>query len=58
MRARGMLGNVTFFFDVILRLSEALVCFCASGGNFLRSIIRAIVNQNVVKRKIDSLTLF
>ena len=33
------------FFDVILRLSEALVCFRASGDNFLRSITRAIVNK-------------
>ena len=46
------------FFDVILRLSEALVCFHASGDNFLRSITRAIVNKNVGKRKIVFLTLF
>ena len=41
------------FFDVILRLSEAVVCFGASGDNFLRSITRAIVNKNIGKRKID-----
>ena len=45
-------------FDVILRLSEALVCFRASGDNFLRSITRAIVNKNDGKRKIDFLTSF
>ena len=44
--------------DVILKLSEALVCFRASGDNFLRSITRAIVNKNDGKRKIDFLTLF
>ena len=33
-------------------LSEALVCFRASGDNFLRSITRSIVNKNVGKRKI------
>ena len=37
--------------DVILRLSEALVCFRASGDNFLRSITSAIVNKNDGKRK-------
>ena len=31
----------TDFVDLILRLSEALVCFRASGDNFLRSITRA-----------------
>ena len=36
-----MSGNEKSFFDVILRLSEALVCFRASGHNFLRSIIGA-----------------
>ena len=36
-----------------MRLSEALVCFRASGDNFLRSITRAIANKNVGKRKID-----
>ena len=41
------------FFDVILKLSEALVCFRASGDNFLRSITRAIVNKNDGERKID-----
>ena len=41
------------FVDVISRLSEALVCFRASGDNFLRSITRAIVNKIVGKRKID-----
>ena len=46
------------FVDVILRISEALVCVRASGDNFLRSITRAIVNKNVGKRKIDFLTLF
>ena len=40
-----MLGNVIFFFDVILRLSEALVCFRASGDNFLRSITRTIAHK-------------
>ena len=30
----------------MLRLSEALVCFRASGDNFLRFITRAIVNKN------------
>ena len=40
-----------------MRLSEALVCFRASGDNFLRSITRAIVNKNGGKRKIDFLTL-
>ena len=35
-----------------MRLSEALVCFRASGDNFLHSITRAIVNKNVGKRKI------
>ena len=44
--------------DVILRLSEALVCFRASGDNFLRSITRATVNKNDGKRKTDFLTLF
>ena len=34
-----------------MRLSEALVCFRASGDNFLRSITRAIVNKNDGKRK-------
>ena len=38
------------FFDVILKHSEALVCFRASGDNYLRSITRAIVNKNVGKR--------
>ena len=47
-----------WFFDVILRLSEALVCFRASGDNFLRSITRATVNKNDGKRKMDFLTLF
>ena len=51
-------GKRKSVFDVILRLSEALVCFRASGDNFLRSITRAIVNKNVGKRKIDFLTLF
>ena len=46
------------FFDVILSLSEALVCVRASGDSFLRSITRAIVNTNDGKRKIDFLTLF
>ena len=41
-----------------MRLSEALVCFRASGDNFLRSITRAIVNKNDGKRKIDFLMLF
>ena len=50
--------RIFFFFDGILGLSEALVCFRASGDNFLRSITRAIVNKNVGKRKIDLLTLF
>ena len=36
----------------MLRLPEALVCFRASGDNFLRSITRSIVNKNVGKRKI------
>ena len=45
-------------FYVILRLSEALVCFRASGDNFLRSIVRAIVNKNDGKHKIDFLTSF
>ena len=36
-----------------MRLSEALVCFRASGDNFLRSITSAIVNTNHGKRKID-----
>ena len=40
-----MSGNVKLFFDVILKLSEALVCFRAPGDNFLRSITRAIVNK-------------
>ena len=35
------MGSVKLFFDVILRLSEALVFFRASGDNFLRSITRA-----------------
>ena len=48
----------TWLFDVILRLSDALVCFRASGANFLRSITRAIVNKNDGKRIIDFLTLF
>ena len=52
------MGNVKLFFDVILRLSEALVCFRASGHNFLHSITRAIVNKNNGKRKMDFLTLF
>ena len=30
--------SYNWLFDVILRLSEALVCFRASGANFLRSI--------------------
>ena len=51
-------GKRKLFFDVILRLSEALVCFRASGDNFLRSIARAIVNKNDGKRKIDFLTSF
>ena len=34
-------------------LSEAPVCFRASGDNFLRSIIRAIVNTNDGERKSD-----
>ena len=38
---------------MILRLSEALVCFRASRDNFLRSITRAMVYKNVGKRKID-----
>ena len=40
------------FFEVILRLLEALVSFRASGDNLLRYITRAIVNKNVGKRKI------
>ena len=36
-----------------MKLSEALVCFRASGDNFLRSITRAIVNKTDGKRKID-----
>ena len=36
-----------------MRLSEALVCFRASGDNLLRSITRAIVNKNVGIRIID-----
>ena len=48
----------TWVFDVILRLSEALVCFRASRANFLRSITRAIVNKKEGKRKIDFLTSF
>ena len=40
-----MMGNVKLVFDVILRLSEALVFFRASGNFFLRSITRAIVNS-------------
>ena len=48
-----LMGNVkVFLFDVILRLSEALVCFRASRDHFLRSITRAIVNKHVGKRKI------
>ena len=46
-----------WFVDVILILSEALVCFRASGDNFLRSITRAIVNKNDGKRKIDLVDL-
>ena len=52
------MGHVNLVFDVILRLSEALVCFGASGDNFLRSITRATVNKNDGKRKVDFLTLF
>ena len=47
-----------WLFDAIWRLSEALVCFRASGANFLRSITRAVVNKNDGKRKIDFLMLF
>ena len=47
-----------WLFDVILKLSEALVCFRASGANFLRSITRAIVNKNDGKRIIDFLMSF
>ena len=47
------MGNVKSFFDIILRLSEAFVCFCASGDNFLRSITRAIVIKNDGKRKMN-----
>ena len=39
------MGNVKLFFDVIMRLSEALVFFRTSGDDFLRSITRAIVNK-------------
>ena len=46
------------FLTLFLRLSEALVCFRASGDNFLRSITRAIVNKNDGKRKIDLSTSF
>ena len=53
-----VVGTLNLFFDVILKLSEALVCFRASGDNFLRSITRAIINKNVGKRKIDLLTFF
>ena len=45
----------TWLFDVILRLSDALVCFRASGANFLRSITRAIVNKNDGKRRNDEI---
>ena len=48
-----MMGNVKLFFDVILRLLEALVRFRVSGDNCLRSISSAIVNTNDGKRKID-----
>ena len=46
------------FCDVILILPEALVCFRASGDNFLCPITRAIVNEIDGKRKIVFLTLF
>ena len=36
-----------------MRLSDAVVCFRASGDNFLRSITRATVERNDGKRKID-----
>ena len=39
-----------WFVDVMLWLSEALVCFRASMDNFLRSITRGIVNKNSGKR--------
>ena len=46
------------FFNVILRLSDALVCFRASGDIFLRSITRAIINKKDGKRKVVFSTLF
>ena len=54
----GLTEPYNVFFEVILRLSEALVCFRASGDNVLRSITRAILNKEDGKRKIDFLTLF
>ena len=45
------MGNVKLFFEVISRLSEALVCFRASRDNVLRSITRAMLNKNDEKRK-------
>ena len=53
-----MMENVNLIFDVILRLSEALVCFRASSDNFLRSITKAIVDKNDEKRKINFLKSF
>ena len=41
------------FLTLFFKLSEALVCFRASGDNFLRSITRATFNKNDGKRKID-----